>query len=140
MQVVDARLLEVVEVFPHALQGAVPLFALTAEGLDVHEHAEQVPPLVPVRLRQTLFVELFERGFAFVVVVLQHGDEVVIGFFVIIELHVEPFQLVFRGGEALCPGGGHRLCRPRHRRPHRPRRPGGLLPGNTEMNQKAGKV
>ena len=101
VQVVDARLFEVVEVFPDALQRAVPLGARAAEGLDVHQHAEEVPALVPVRLLPSLFVEFLERRLPVVEVVLQHGEEVVVGFLVMVQLHVERFQFFFRSGQAL---------------------------------------
>ena len=87
MEVIDARFLEIGNVGFNPLEGS-------AEALGVGQHAQDVVPLVPGRVRDPLPVQLLQGVRAGIVHALAHADEVVEGVFIVVQFHVQPFGLI----------------------------------------------
>ena len=88
VQVVDAALLDVIELLFNALE--VP-----REAVDVHLHAEHVIGLVPVGILGALCIPLLESRRARRVVLVEHLAEIVKCLHIIVvKLCVKPFHLV----------------------------------------------
>ena len=88
VQIVDAALLNVIELFAHA-------FECTGKAVHIHQHADKVVALVPVRVCEFEPVDLAQILAALVICALEHADKIVIGLLiVVVELHEEPAQLL----------------------------------------------
>ena len=95
VQVVDAALLDVIQMALHALQ-------VSGKAVRVHEHSEHIVALVPVGRRLARFVPLTEHGASLLVVVIHHVAEVVESLLVVvIQLTVKPFQFVIVLGKTV---------------------------------------
>ena len=88
VQIVDAALLDVVELFPHAVERF-------GKAVDVHEHADQIAPLVPAGVLNPAAVDPAHLLAALVKGAQQHLQKILVSVLVVaVERHVQPAQLV----------------------------------------------
>ena len=96
MQIVDAALLDIVDLLLDALE-------VVGEVVDIQHHTDKIVGAVPKRRALTFSVELFER-FTALLIVFIHGARQPVErlHIVIVNLAVEPFELVEAGFKAVC--------------------------------------
>ena len=94
VQIVDAAVGDIIQLLPHAVQRA-------GEGLHVHQHAHQIVALVPAGIAQARPVQLLQAFGPFLPGAVQHTGKVVVSLHVVvIQLTVQPFELILIAGEA----------------------------------------
>ncbi len=94
VQVVDARLFQIIELPAHAVERA-------RELVDVEAHAEQVVALVPARVLFPLAVPLLERGAAAAIAAAQRFEQLVQRLALLgVKGKEERFQLLLPRGKA----------------------------------------
>ena len=88
MQVVDARLLQVVQVAAHAFQRP-------CKAAGIHQHAKEVVALVPVRIRKASLVPGLQLCRTAVIELVEHVAKIIkCQFVAVVELPVEPLHLI----------------------------------------------
>ena len=95
VDIIEAALLQVVEVLPHAVQGP-------GEAAGVHEHAQHLVALVPVRHLLAHLIPFLQDIRPLRIILVEHAAEIIKGLLVIVvELRVEPLELVIVDGHAV---------------------------------------
>ena len=95
VQVVDAALLDVIQMLLNALQ-------IAGEAVGVHEHTEHIVALVPVGRRLAGLVPLFQKRASLLIIVIHHLTEVIKSLLIIvIELAVQPLHFIIMSGQPL---------------------------------------
>ena len=95
VQVVDAALLDVIQMLLNALQ-------IAGEAVGVHEHTEHIVALVPVGRCLAGLVPLFQKRASLLIIVIHHLTEVIKSLLIIvIELAVQPLHFIIMSGQPL---------------------------------------
>ncbi len=88
VKIVHAAVLQVVKMAPDALQ-------IAREAVRVHQHAQHLVALVPVRHHKTRVVPFLQRRGPLLIVLVEHGAEIVEGLLIVmVKLKIQPFELV----------------------------------------------
>ena len=96
VQIVDAAVLNVVELFAHAVER-------TGKAVHIHEHADQIAALVPVRVAQPLPVQLAQVFAAAFIGAPEHVGKVIPGLLVpVVQLHIKPAQFLLMPLKAIA--------------------------------------
>ena len=110
VEVVHPALLDVLQLVFHTLQ-------IAGEGVHIEHHAQQLPAAVPVGVGRPAGVLIPEGLLPLPPALSEHPNEVVEGLLVVVELHVQPFQLLKAAGQPdvkHCLSALHRASPPLH--------------------------
>ena len=104
VQIIDARLLQVIQMLLYTPERA-------AEALGIHEHAQHIALLEPVRLFKPLCIQSAELHLSFFIAAAQHAHEIRVSMLVVIQRQVQPLYFFAHAGHSRFKNSVH-CCSP----------------------------